>query len=91
MPQVIGTNSFNREPELERANQDTELETKPKTKKVPAPANSSPEHTRRMNELAATVTDSFESRPQCVETLVLMNNEFLRFEIQFGLRPIFEI
>lgn len=56
---------------------------------MPAPANTSPEYTRRMNELAATVIDPFESRPQCVETLVLMSNEFLRFERQFGLRPIF--
>ena len=56
---------------------------------MPAPANTSPEYTRRMNELAATVIDPFESRPQCVETLVLMSNEFLRFERQFGLPPIF--
>lgn len=56
---------------------------------MPAPANTSPEYTRRLNELAATVVDLFESRPQCVQTLVLMNNEFLRFERQFGLRPIF--
>ena len=56
---------------------------------MPAPANTGPEYTRRLNELAATVIDLFESRPQCVETLVLMNNELLRFERQFGLRPIF--
>lgn len=51
--------------------------------------NPDPEHTRRLNELAATVLDLFENRPQCVETLVLINKEFLRFERLFGLRPIF--
>ena len=45
-----------------------------------APANPNPEYTRRLNELAATVLDLFENRPQYVETLVLINKEFLRFE-----------
>lgn len=56
---------------------------------MPAPANTSPEYARRLKKLATTIIHLFESRPQCVETLVLMNNEFLRFERQFGLRPIF--
>lgn len=60
-----------------------------KTKKKPVPANTSPEYTRRLNELVATVVDLFDSRSQCIETLVLMNNEFLRFGREFGLRPIF--
>lgn len=51
--------------------------------------NTSPEYTRRLNELVATIIDLFDSRSQCVETLVLMNNEFLRFGREFGLRTIF--
>lgn len=39
--------------------------------------------------VAATVLDLFENRPQCVENLVLINNEFFRFERQFGSSPIF--